>query len=77
MGQLAHLSACCATETASGAGVHDDSRPGALPEERDERLSHKDVGCDTAVEVDVGAISQLGEVLSFGHLKARSIVDEH
>lgn len=76
-GGYRYLSACCTTETPSSARVHNDSRPGTLPEKRDKCLGHEDVGCNTVVEVEVGALLELNEILSFRQLKARSIIDEH
>jgi hypothetical protein len=74
---MPYLSGCCATETAPSTGVHNDSRPGTLPENRDKCLGDDDVGRDTAVEVEVGAVPQVHEILGFGQLKARSVIDEH
>lgn len=74
---ILHLSACCTTETPSSARVHNDSRPGTLPEKRHKCFGHEHVGCNTVVEVEVGALLELNEMLSFGQLKARSVINEH
>lgn len=76
-GGIPYLSACCTTETPSSARVHDDSRPGTLSKKRNKCFGHEDIGCNTIVEVGVGAVLELNEILGFGQLKARSVIDEH
>jgi hypothetical protein len=63
---ILYLSACCTTETTSSARGHDDSWPRTLPEKRSECLRYEDIGCNTVVEVEVGALFELSEILGLG-----------